>query len=122
MKILFAVVLISISLSACSPGYNSQGSAAAPGDRQLVSLSSQQKHQLYSAALAVSENPLDSDVFKSVCQKIGIFGPGGSPNEDYLPFVSAHVDWALRAETQNFKREINTREKAGSYVTQHLPR
>lgn len=122
MKSVLVVVLISISLSACSCA-NTKTGAGTQGDRQFtVSLTSDEKHQLYSAALASTDSPLESEVFKTVCRKIGIFGAGGTPNDNYLPFVSAHLDWALKAETRHFKLEINTREKAGDYVTHHLPR
>lgn len=117
-----AVVLISISLSSCRLS-NSRTDAVTPSHPpSSVSLTNDEKHQFYSAALAATESPLESEIFRTVCQKIEIFGAGGSPNDNYLPFVSAHVDWALRAETQQFKLEINTREKAGSYVAQHMPR
>jgi hypothetical protein len=123
MKTVVAVVLISISLSACSSG-NSKTAAATPGDRQssTVSLTSDEKHQLYSAALAATESPLESEIFRTACQRIGIFNAGGTPNDNYLPFVSAHVDWALSTESQQFKLEISTRGKAQDYVAQHLPR
>ena len=61
----------------------------APG---TASLTNDEKHQLYSAALATTESPLESETFKKVCQRIDIFGASGNPNDNYLPFVSAHVD------------------------------
>lgn len=80
-----------------------------------------ERHRLYTAALAASDSPLESETFKEVCKRIGIFDTGGSPNDSYLPFVSAHVDWALKTETEQFKREVNTKEKAREYVSKYLP-
>jgi hypothetical protein len=39
-----------------------------------------------------------------------------------MAFVSMHVDWAMKPETEAFKGEISTKEKARDYITQHLPR
>lgn len=85
-------------------------------------MSEDDKHRLYSAALAASESPLDSDTFKEVCQKIGIFNRRGQPNDQYMAFVAAHVKWATRIDTQQFKREINTTENARVYLNKYLPR
>ena len=52
---------------------------------------------------------------------IGIFNAGGTPNDHYLPFVSAHVDWAMKTETEQFKQEIKTKEKAREYLSRRLP-
>ena len=73
-------------------------------------------------ALAANESPLETEAFKVVCERIGIFDVHGRPNNNYLGFVSAHVDWAMKDETQQFKADINSREKAREYIAQHLPR
>ena len=54
-----------------------------------------------------SESPLDTAAFTDVCQKIGIFDPRSQPNDQHMIFVAAHIVWAMRIETQQFKREIN---------------
>ena len=84
-------------------------------------LTEDERHRLYSAALAASDSPLDNDLFKDVCRKIEIFDANGRPNENYMAFVSAHVDWGMRSETDQFRQEINSREKARQYISQHLP-
>ena len=89
---------------------------------RMSGLSEAEKHQLYSAALAANESPLETEAFKVVCERIGIFDVHGRPNNNYLGFVSAHVDWAMKEETQQFKADINSREKAREYIAQHLPR
>ena len=119
MKSILAIALIAIFLSACT---SSSGSSAMT-DRRAgpTGLTEDEKHRLYTAALAASDSPLESEIFKEACKAIGIFNAGGTPNDNYLPFVSAHVDWAMKAETEQFKQEINTKEKAREYVSKHLP-
>jgi len=84
-------------------------------------LSEDEKHRLYAAALAASDSPLDTEIFRVACQRIGIFDEAGKPNDKYLAFVSEHVNWSMRSESESFKREINTRERASNYLTRHLP-
>jgi hypothetical protein len=91
-----------------------------PG-RSAAALTEDEKHRLYSAALAAGESPLESELFKDVCRKIGIFDAQGKPNDNYMSFVSAHVEWAMKAQTEQFKTEINSREKAREYLSKHLP-
>ena len=85
-------------------------------------MSEDEKHRLYSAALAASESPLDTDTFKDVCRTIDIFDAAGKPNQKYLIFVSDHVNWSLGPGNQGFRRQIDTREKAREYINQYLPR
>jgi hypothetical protein len=118
MKSILAIALIALCLAACS-SYGSGSGSGARNDR--TRFTEDEKHRLYTAALAASDSPLESETFKEVCKAIGIFDPGGAPNDNYLPFVSAHVDWAMKAETEQFKQEINTKEKAREYVSKHLP-
>ena len=123
MKATLAIALVAISLAGCSYR-NSRSSAAKAADAKpdLNAMSEDEKHRLYSAALAISESPLDSETFKDVCQKIGIFDMRGQPNDQYMVFVSAHIKWAMNTETQQFKREINTAENARAYLNKSLPR
>ncbi|HYW72804.1 MAG TPA: hypothetical protein VE961_17395 [Pyrinomonadaceae bacterium] len=85
------------------------------------SLSEPEKHRLYAAALAVSDSPLDSQTFKRTCQSIGIFDQKGQPNDTYMSFVTKHVDWSTSAQAEDFRRQINTKEKATTYLNEHLP-
>jgi len=119
IRIVLAIVLIALCLSACS----SYGSGSATDRRSdAARLSEEQKHRLYSAALAASESPLESDDFKEVCKRIGIFDGDGKPNNNYMAFVSEHVDWGMKSETAQFRQEINSKEKAKEYLSGHLPR
>lgn len=83
-------------------------------------LSEDERHRLYSAALAASESPLESDIFRQVCQQIGIYDSAGKPTGQYMTFVSQHVDWSMKSESDQFRREINSKEKARDYVEKHL--
>jgi hypothetical protein len=120
MRILKAItttlILLALTLSVTGCGNSATAS------RKASELSEHEKHQLYSAALAATEAPLESEVFKDVCRKIGIFDADSKPNNNYMTFVSAHVDWAMKAENVPFKAQISSREKAREYLAQHLPR
>jgi hypothetical protein len=117
MRAVFGIALLALSLSAC----RSVGSSPAGQNKIGGGLSEDEVHRLYSAALAASESPLDSDLFKTVCQKVGIFDANNRPNDRYMAFVARHVDWSAQAETETFRHEINTREKARDYLNRHLP-
>jgi hypothetical protein len=83
-------------------------------------LSDDQRHRLYAAALAASDSPMDTAMFGKVCRTIGIFDQDGKPNDRYMAFVSQHVAWGTNSETQEFRREINSKDKAREYIAQHL--
>lgn len=114
---MLGIALLALCITACS----SYGSGSANTRNDGRSLAEDEKHRLYTAALAESQSPLDSDLFKEVCKKIGIFDANGKPNDNYMAFVAAHVDWGMKAEIEQFRREINTREKAREYISKHLP-
>jgi len=121
MKFIVAAVLVAFSLAGCSHRYSgaSAGTAAeAQPDRN--SMSEDEKHRLYTAALAVSASPLDTELFSDVCKKIGIYDVKGKPTDKYMSFVQAHIDWVTRSENHQFRQEINSPEKARRYVTGHL--
>ena len=80
-----------------------------------------EKHRLYAAALAASDSPLDTQNFKSACQAIGVFDQNGQPNDSYMTFVTKHFEWSRNAQSEGFRHQINTREKARAYVEQYLP-
>ena len=117
MKSILAFVLIGISMSACVTGSGTGTNRAG-----VARLSEEEKHRLYSAALAASESPLDTDLFKDVCKRIGIFDAAGKPNDKYMAFVTEHVNWGMKAQTDQFRQEINSKEKAREYIRNHLPR
>ena len=116
MRAVLAITVIALCLSAC----NSYGSRSAAPRNNAARFTEDEEHRLYSAALAANESPLDTDTFKDVCRMIGIFDVRGQPNDQYMAFVSRHVDWGIKPETIQFRQEINSKEKAREYLKQHL--
>jgi hypothetical protein len=118
MNSILAIVLIgislSISMSACT---GSKGAFTATANS--IALTEDEKHRLYAAALEESEFPLESKTFKEVCEQIGVFDSRGNQNDNYMGFVAAHIEWAMKPESQPFKREINTKEKAREYINKY---
>lgn len=108
---LLVILLIALFFSGCA-----STSARNPASR----LTEDDKHRLYSAALAASESPLDTDTFKDVCQRIGIYDAQGQPNDQYMAFVSQHVNWGMQSQASQFRHEINSKDKARDYIKQHL--
>src|SRR2546421_11868467 len=98
MKTLIMIALVGLLVPACN-------SDLVTGSRP-ASMTPEEKHRLYSAALAASESPLDTDMLKHVCKDIGIFDPDGKPNDQYTSFISEHVNWGLKSESDQFKGEI----------------
>jgi hypothetical protein len=121
MKLIVAAALFSISLAGCSHR-DSRASAANAAEAQFNrnSMSEDEKHRLYTAALAISESPLDTELFSDVCKRIGIYDVKGEPTDKYMSFVQAHIDWVTRSENEQFRQEINSQEKARHYLTVHL--
>jgi hypothetical protein len=124
-KLVLAIILAAIALGGCSCGAGSDHytltAAQSSNGGSAVSLSQEDRHRLYSAALAASDFPLDTALFKEVCKKIGIFDSDGEANDNYMSFVQEHVAWGMKTETNQFRSEINTKERAQEYVLKHLP-
>jgi hypothetical protein len=117
LKFMAGAALVAIFFAGCS-----SLSSRANRNAGAAHFTEDLKHRLYSAALAASESPLDNDTFKDVCRKIGIFDASGQPNDQYMAFVAAHLEWAMKPENNEFKREINTTERARAYLNKYLPR
>ena len=117
LKVIAALALIATLSSACSSG----GSRAEISRNAASPLNEDQRHRLYAAALAASDSPLDTETFKDVCQHIGVFDAAGKPNDQYMAFVSQHVDWGMKSEANEFRHEINSKDRARQYIEAHLP-
>jgi len=94
-------------ISSCGRGLADAGHAS--------KLATDEKHRLYATALAASDSPLDTETFRLACQKIGIFDQDGQPNDNYLAFVTEHFEWGTSEQSEEFRRQINTKEKAKAY-------
>ncbi|HKZ77798.1 MAG TPA: hypothetical protein VJ124_05695 [Pyrinomonadaceae bacterium] len=119
-KLAITLIFIALTLCACSVRAGADHLATTTGSTS-GSLSQEERHRLYTAALAASDSPLDTALFKEVCQKIGIFDADGNPNGIYMTFVQEHVQWGMKTETNQFRSQINTKERAQEYVRKHLP-
>lgn len=129
MKPILAIVVMTATLSACGVGSHSGTSSTTASDaktdtaHRAASLTEDEKHRLYTAALVATDSQLQTELFQQVCQRIGIMNADGIPNENYTGFVSEErLQWIRKPEAAEFKREINTREKAREYLNKHLPR
>ena len=121
MKSIVALALVAISFTGCRHGNSSTSFAnASEAQPDKRSMSEDEEHRLYTAALAVSESPLDTRLFGDVCKKIGIYDVNGKQTDKYMSFVQAHIDWVIRSENEQFREEINSQEKARHYLTVHL--
>jgi hypothetical protein len=116
LAVVWALTLIALLCLAC--GFI--GSRAVSTQTPVSQFSEDERHRLYAAALAASDSPIDTDTFKQVCRRIGIFDLNGKPNDYYIAFVSQHVEWAIKSETDQFRREIDSKDKAREYIDRHL--
>jgi len=88
-----------------------------------VSLTTDEKHRLYTAALVATASQYDTELFKDVCRKIGIMNNNGIPTNGYERFVGDdNLEWSRKPEAEQFKRDINSRDKAMDYIEKYLPK
>ena len=127
MKPILAIVVMTAALSACGVGSHSGASPTAATDAKTAkahpaaSLTEDEKHRLYTAALVATDSQLQTELYYKVCQKIGIMNADSIPNDNYTRFVSEErLQWIRKPEAERFKQEINTREKAQEYLKKHL--
>src|SRR2546425_13319467 len=94
MKPILAIVLITAALSACGVGSHSGVTPPAASDAKTdkahlaISLTEDEKHRLYAAALVATDSQLQTELYQKVCQKIGIMNADSIPNDNYTRFVS----------------------------------
>lgn len=100
----FVIAIILLALACGKSG----GSAA--------SLSGDDRHKLYQAAI----NTRDSKLIEQVTRTVGLADANGAPTPDFAPFVKEHADWA--AKNFDFVKEYLVPEKAKEYVNDHLPK
>ncbi|MGQ0762031.1 MAG: hypothetical protein ACT4OT_08445 [Acidobacteriota bacterium] len=115
LRILVTIGLVALLSSACSSVRSSSNT-----EKAAQRFTDDERHRLYAAALAASDSPMDTQMFGEVCRKIGIFDQNGKPNDRYMAFVSQHIAWGTNSETEEFRREINSKQKAGEYLAKHL--
>ena len=89
---------------------NSNSNTSSPS-----SLSNDDKHKLFHAASETG----DAELIQRVNVKLGLLNSDFTPGDEYQQFAIDHVTWAFR--NTDFIREINTAEKARTYVNENFP-
>ena len=79
------------------------------------SLSEDDKHKLYQAALMTG----DDELLRRVSVKLGIMNEDSTHGDKYEQFVTDHAGWVIR--NLGFISSINSAEKARAYVDQNFP-
>lgn len=93
--------------SGSSSNRNSSGAAS--------SMSDEDKHKLYQAAITTG----DQEILRRVSVKLGLMDEDFTPGDQYVEFVKNHAIWVF--QNGDFIREINSKEKAIAYVNEHMP-
>ena len=81
----------------------------------VASMSNDDKHKLYQAAIQTG----DAQLLQRVEVKLGLRDDDYTPGNEYETFVTEHVTWVF--SNTGFVRSINTAEKARAYVDQNFP-
>ena len=81
----------------------------------VASMSNDDKHKLYQAAIQTG----DAQLLQRVEVKLGLREDDYTPGTEYESFVTEHVTWVF--SNTDFVRSINTAEKARAYVDQNFP-
>ena len=92
---------------------NDNSSSTSPGT--VSSMSDDDKHKLYQAAIQTG----DAELLQRVEVKLGLREDDYTPGNEYENFVTEHVTWVFR--NADFIRSINSAEKARAYVDQNFP-
>jgi hypothetical protein len=79
------------------------------------SLSDDDQHKLFHAASVTG----DAELIQRVNNKLGLLDNDFTPGDKYHQFAIDHVTWAFR--NTDFIQQINTAEKARTYVNDNIP-
>lgn len=80
-----------------------------------ASMSDDDKHKLYHAATVTG----DAELIRRVNVKLGLLNDDFTAGDKMQEFALDHVTWAFR--NSEFIQEINTAEKARTYVNENFP-
>ena len=94
---------------------NSSSSSSSSSSSTASSLSDDEKHKLYQAALMTA----DQQLVQRVSVKMGLLNEDFTPGAKWEEFITNHVGWVLR--NASFIQSINTEEKAREYVNNNFP-
>lgn len=94
---------------------NSNDNSSSSSSRTASSLSHDEKHKLYQAALMTA----DQEVIRRVSVKMGLMDEDYTPGAEWEQFITDHVGWVIR--NGRFIQSINTEEKAREYINNNIP-
>ncbi len=94
---------------------NSNDNSSSSSSSAASSLSDDEKHKLYHAALMTT----DQELVRRVSVKMGLMNEDFTPGAEWEQFITDHVGWVLR--NASFIRSVNTEEKAREYVNNNIP-
>ncbi len=94
---------------------NSSNSSSSSSSTTASSLSDDDKHKLYHAALMTG----DQQLIQRVSVKMGLLNDDFTPGDKWEQFITDHVGWVLR--NASFIKSVNTEEKAREYVNNNIP-
>lgn len=94
---------------------NSNTSASPSTTAPASSLSAEDQHKLYQAALMTG----DDELLRRVSVKLGLMNEDFTYGDKYEQFVTDHAGWVIR--NLSFINSIGTPEKARAYVDQNFP-
>ena len=94
---------------------NDNDNSSSSTSTSLDSMSDDDKHKLYQAAMMTG----DPELLQRVSVKLGLMEDDYTPGSDYNSFVAAHVPWAIRNGA--FIQSLDSPEKARDYVNQNIP-
>ena len=94
---------------------SSNSNSSSSTSTSVSSMSDDDKHRLYQAALQTG----DQELIRRVSVKLGLMNQAFTPGPTYQAFVNEHVDWSIN--NLEFMGTISTPEKARAYVNDHFP-
>lgn len=94
---------------------NDNSSSSSSSSTSADSMSVDDKHKLYQAAMMTG----DPELLQRVSVKLGLMEDDYTPGSEYNSFVAAHVPWAIRNGA--FITSLDSPEKARDYVNQNIP-
>ncbi len=94
---------------------NSSTSTSTSTATPASSMSEDDKHKLYHAALVTG----DDELLQRVSVKLGLMNEDRTPRDSYEQFLTDHAGWVIR--NFSFISSISSQEKARAYVDANFP-
>lgn len=106
---------ISANTNTNENGNDNTSSSSNSSSSSVSSMSEDDKHKLYQAAISTGDQAL----VRRVSVKLGLMDDDYTPGDNYSAFLREHVTWVFN--NTDFIQSINTQEKAREYVNQNFP-